>query len=402
MDRDRESKEQTNTNAEHWVLAKDGLKYRTLGESGLVEDEEGNMYSASEIFPPEKPNKPIRLPEFQRNSFVSELDNKCNASYWYYHYDERYCGPDRERWMEEMAKKHREMRQRGVAMPTLGDKTKPEPKPDHTYHLCEATKARADMDQDEVIRLGIHSTYRKDFNYIRGLGFISVVDQFGNVILNNERYKFVGRYLNYGLAMAQDRNTELWGYVDRHGHEVVRCQWRSVGHFSEYLAAVQNDKRKCGYVDVKGYLAVPCKWDEAWPFREGVAKVESNKRLGLIDQSGNIVVPCTWRGMGEMSNGLINVMDESGKCGYIDKSGKVVIPCQWRQAWSFKDGLAIVQDDKRRLGFINTRGEVVIPCRWKRANPFDGSLARVSDRRRFPFGFKWVYIDRTGKVVREE
>ena len=79
MDRDRDSKEQTNTKAEHWVLAKDGLKYRTLGESGLVEDEEGNMYSASEIFPPEKPSKPIRLPEFQRNSFVSELDNKCNA-----------------------------------------------------------------------------------------------------------------------------------------------------------------------------------------------------------------------------------------------------------------------------------------------------------------------------------
>jgi ribosome biogenesis protein Tsr3 len=147
---------------------------------------------------------------------------------------------------------------------------------------------------------------------------------------------------------------------------------------------------------------VPCKWDEAWPFREGVAKVQSNKRLGLIDQSGNIIVPCTWRNMGEMSEGLISVMDESGKCGYIDKTGKVVIPCQWRQAWDFNGGLAVVQNKNHRLGFIDKSGHVVIPCRWKRVNLFNGNLAKVSDTRRFPFGFKWVYIDRKGNIVREE
>jgi hypothetical protein len=107
--------------------------------------------------------------------------------------------------------------------------------------------------------------------------------------------------------------------------------------------------------------------------------------------------------MGEMSEGLIGVRNDSGKCGFIDRSGKEVIPCQWRHVWAFKNGLAVVQDWNRRLGFIDTSGKVVIPCRWKKVNQFEGHLARVSDSKRYLFfKDKWVYIDRTGKIVREE
>ena len=382
------------------------MKYKVLGESGLVEDEEGNIYSANEIFPckeKKESKKTATSALFSRNSFVSELDDKCNPAHWYYDYDPRYCGPDREKWMEEMARKHRKLRDEGKAMPTLmSNNAEPEPKRDHAYHLCEASKAHADKEQHEVMRHGIHPTYRKDLVYTRGLGFVSVVDQFGNVILDNERYKFVGKYHNYGLAMAEDRKTGLWGYVDRHGREVVRCEWRSVGHFSEYMAAVQNTNRKVGFVDVNGYLAIPCKWEEAWPFREGVAKVQDKRLLGLINHSGEYVTPCTWKAMGEMNEGLIGVRDDSGKCGYIDKSGKVVIPCRWREAWSFKMGLAVVQDWNKRLGFIDTSGEVVIPCRWRKISQWDGHTARVTESGGLFRKEKWVHIDRTGKVIREE
>ena len=380
-------------------------EYKALGESGLVADEEGNVYSADEIFP-RRDTKEIKRTstsaQFSRNSFVSELDDKCNPAHWYYDYDPRYCGPDREKWMEEMASRYRKMRKEGKAMPTLGSGANPKRDPDHAYYLCEATKAHADMAQNKVERLGIHPTYRKDFDYNRGLGFVSVVDQFGNVILDNEKYKFVGKYFNYGLAMAQDRKTELWGYVDGQGREVVRCVWRSVGHFSEYMAGVQNSNGKLGFVDVKGELAIPCKWEEAWPFREGVAKVMDNRRLGLINNSGEIVTPCVWKAMGEMNEGLISVRDDSGKCGYMDRSGKIVIPCTWRQAWGFKMGLAVVQDWNKRLGFIDTSGEVVIPCRWRKISQFDGHTARVSETGGIFRKEKWVHIDRTGKVIREE
>ena len=100
---------------------------------------------------------------------------------------------------------------------------------------------------------------------------------------------------------------------------------------------------------------------------------------------------------------LIGVKNAEGKCGFINKSGEIVIPCQWRQVWSFKDGLAIVQDWNKRLGFIDKSGKVVIPCRRKKANHFEGSLAKVSDSKHFLFfKDKWVYIDRSGKVVVRE
>jgi hypothetical protein len=343
-------------------------QYKILGESGLVEDEEGNIYSVNEVFPSDKPSKPITFPHFQRNSFVSELDNKCNPAYWFYYYDERYCGPNREAWMEEMAAKHRKMRKKGIATSSLYDTTPiSEPEPDCAYHLCEATKAHADLEQNEVIRLGIHPTFRKDFSYMRGLGFTAVVDKFGNVIISNEKYEMVGHY-NYGLAMAQDRKTKLFGFVDRHGREVVRCKWRSVGVFSEYMAGVQNTDRKCGYIDVKGFLAIPCKWEEVWPFYEGIAIVQDNKRLGLINQSGKLIAPCIWKKMGGLSEGLISVMDKSGKWGFIDKMGNVVIPCRWKRVNNFHKGYAKVSASKRSLFFKD----------------------------------RWVYIDRNGNIVKEE
>ena len=56
----------------------DKHKYRLLGESGLVEDEEGNIYDASDQMPD-----------------------------WAAIYDPRYCGPSREAYIEEMTREYR-------------------------------------------------------------------------------------------------------------------------------------------------------------------------------------------------------------------------------------------------------------------------------------------------------
>ena len=49
---------------------------------------------------------------FGKSSFVSVLDDKANPAYWYHYYDERYCGPSRGAYMEEMAKRYREAAQK--------------------------------------------------------------------------------------------------------------------------------------------------------------------------------------------------------------------------------------------------------------------------------------------------
>ena len=95
-------------------LSTDVASYRLLGESGLVEDDEGNVFSASEI---DDSGGPVgsatprdASASLGKSSFVSSLDDKANPAYWYYYYDPRYCGPSREAYMEEMALTYPEYR----------------------------------------------------------------------------------------------------------------------------------------------------------------------------------------------------------------------------------------------------------------------------------------------------
>ena len=80
--------------------------YRMLGESGLWEDEEGNLYSPSELegYEPMDPAIREKISERLKNfGVLADLDDKTNPSYWHFYYDPRYCGPDPEAWMEKMA-----------------------------------------------------------------------------------------------------------------------------------------------------------------------------------------------------------------------------------------------------------------------------------------------------------
>lgn len=418
--------------------------YRLLGESGLVEDEEGNIFSASEVYGSDEPKKSSEdtADSLLKNSFVSALDDKANPAYWYYYYDPRYCGPSREAYMEEMAQKYRKTTAKESEQKNTHEE--PEKKPvrvvsepndcvvpkvateqndwerkndKHPEHVLfesaaeksdrkqkeysdqiipEAARANADREQREVDRLGLRPLWNQHKN---GPSFAGIVNHNNEVVISEKNYSLIGPFYN-GLAVAQNRKTRKFGFVDRHGNEVIPCTWHSAGPFSEYMAGVLDDNKKCGYVDVTGQLAIPCKWKEGWPFHEGLARVQEGLRIGMINQRGQLVIPCVWVAMGDCSEGLVGVMDADGKCGYVDRTGKVVIPCRWKQVWTFSEGLAIVQDFNKRLGFIDKNGELVIPCRWKKANYFKDGLAKVSDSKSFFFQDKWVYIDKQGRIVK--
>ena len=419
-------------------------KYRSLGASGLVEDEEGNIYGVDEIDEwrePEDPETTKRLEEFNKgvtkNTFVSQLDDKTNPAYWYFYYDERYCGPSREAYCEKMAAQARKEqgRQKRQAVPKSTDtpsidkavdnvrqslEAKKQPKPttkttissdttskatissDSTSETktsdpaFQAAKKKADEEQQAVILEGLYPLWKQMKG---GPVFTGIVNSKKEVVISDKEYSMIGPFRN-GLAVAHSRKTKKFGFIDRHGKEVIPCCWRSVGPFNEYMAAVVDEHKRCGYVDVTGRLVVQCLWDEGWPFQNGYARVQGNKKIGMIDQSGKLVVPCIWKGMGDFSEGLAGVQDDNGKCGYIDKTGKLVIPCRWKQVWTFCEGRAVVQDFNKRLGFIDTSGELVIPCIWKRVNYFSNGLAKVAKDRTFPFRFKWVYIDPQGRIVK--
>ncbi|MBR5686487.1 MAG: WG repeat-containing protein [Prevotella sp.] len=384
--------------------------YRVLGESGLVEDEEGNILSASEIDGFEESEKRTHDTElsaaFTESSFVSALDDKANPAYWYYYYDPRYCGPSREAYMEEMARRHRHpdnQESQNTPSPIAAEPAEEnpsvaaEPARRMLSAVSEAAKKKADMEQREAEREGLHPDYHY---YSTATPSCGMVNRNKDVIVSYDEYSYIGYYHN-GLARVLKKKTRKFGFVDRHGDEVIPCTWGKAGEFSEYMAGVQGDNKKCGYIDVTGRMAIPCVWENGWPFHEGLAKVQDRGKVGMIDQSGQIVIPCIWKGMGDFSDGLAGVQDSDGKCGYIDITGEVVIPCRWKNVWAFSEGLAIVQDFNKKLGFIDKSGELVIPCRWKKADFFKNGRARVLETSRFFRKDKWVYIDKQGRVVKQ-
>lgn len=404
------------------VPAKDGNKksssdepvYRVLGESGVVEDEDGNMYSVGEIYGYEELPNPI----FPENSH-SVSEDKTSPGYWAFYYDPRYCGPSPEEYIEKMVRKYsspsyqeekkEEKKEKAPVVTETAREATPavaESAKDDTPVVTESTKERfviipksvkerADWEQKKADRDGLHPVYHL---YVSGRHFCGIENRNNEKVVPDKVY-YLGGYYHNGLARVQRRKTRKFGFVDIHGNEVIPCTWRSAGEFSEYMACVQDTNRKCGYVDVTGRLVIPCTWDEGWPFYEGLARVQSDKKIGMIDQSGKLVVPCIWKGMSDFREGLACVMDDNGKCGFIDKTGKVVIPCRWKQAWTFSEGLAVVQDFNKRLGFIDKSGELVIPCRWKKAIFFKNGVARVSDSKSFFLKDKWVCIDKQGRIL---
>lgn len=368
-------------------------KYKLLGESGLVEDEDGNIISASEIDDEEdeteeeqaSEGKPTPLFDaFKKNSFVSSLDDKTNPAHWYYDYDPRYCGPSREEYMERMARRYRESNTESK------EEVKEEP-----YRTPQSAKDRADREQGEVIREGLHPRISQ---HINGPSYAGIVNRQGEMVITTKNYYPILGFSN-GLAIARSRKTKKFGFLNRHGEEEIPCTWRSVGPFSEYMAAVVNDEKMCGYIDVTGRMVIPCQYREGWPFHDGLARVQKDNHIGMIDVRGNEVIPIQWTAMGDFSDGLAGVRDESGKLGFIDKTGNVVIPCQWKEVWPFCEGRAVVQDFNKRLGFIDTSGKLVIPCRWKKVSFFQNGMARVSDSRDFLLRRKWLYLDKDGRVV---
>lgn len=86
-------------------MTPDKRRYRLLGESGLVEDEDGNIYSASEIDDSGNGGR-LSSEEITATLFPSK-PAKDQMPDWAAIYDPRYCGPSREAYIEEMTREYR-------------------------------------------------------------------------------------------------------------------------------------------------------------------------------------------------------------------------------------------------------------------------------------------------------
>ena len=276
------------------------------------------------------------------------------------------------------------------------------------------------------------------------------------------KYNSVSNF-SEGLAVVCDKETDLYGFIDRKGNEIIPCQYYDVsGAFSEGIAVVYKSSEEWSLIDKKGQEIAS--FDGQYRpgfhigFHDGMMAIFNPKdeKEGYIDKTGKVVIPAELDMM--MCNGPISVSFNDGLCRrydydsqksiFIDKTGNKVFECEGN-AEDFSEGLAVVSrcssdndDFVCRSGFVDKTGFEAIPFTFKHAGRFvdglcwaetenacgfinrDGKFELTGDYKTlvldegiecgnsplcptFSEGLAWVcnkdgkfgYIDKTGKVI---
>jgi hypothetical protein len=97
-----------------------------------------------------------------------------------------------------------------------------------------------------------------------------------------EKYAIVGSFYE-GRAMV--RINRKYGYVDKHGNEVIAIKYDKVGNFQEGRAWVRLN-RKYGFVDLQGDVLIPLKYDWISIFHNNKADIQISNCWGQIDLNG--------------------------------------------------------------------------------------------------------------------
>lgn len=142
-----------------------------------------------------------------------------------------------------------------------------------------------------------------------------------------------------GLAVFEDPNTGLKGYVNGDGNIVIAPQFSGAGGFYQGRAVVKNKQELWGYIDKSGNWLIAPQFCMAGRFSEGLAAVYVG---GMRELNGDCV---------------------QGKWGFISTTGKMVIAPQFEQVWRFDRAKNEAAKAKVVLdgytGYINGKGEWV-------------------------------------------
>ncbi len=165
--------------------------------------------------------------------------------------------------------------------------------------------------------------------------------------------------------------SNLFGFMDMNGTEVIPPSYESLNFFKEDLALASKDG-KYGYIDRNNKIVLPFIFSSGSDFEKGRALVEKNGLFGYIDRTGKEIFPIQYKDLGSESNGLIYALKDS-LYGYFSRSNYLVIPAQFEEAFDFINGFAKVQFTGKQ-GLINERGEWVIPAMYENLIPFNDSI----------------------------
>jgi WG containing repeat len=268
----------------------------------------------------------------------------------------------------------------------------------HDYSLINKTGQKIPIPFHSKIALG-NGGYRVSIvfenNRIYGLA-----DSLGNKI-GALRYASIGNFGANGLALVQDRQTGLSGFIDRKGTEVIPCKYIEAENFTNNVCQVQNENgwalinsdgerittnwyshmdkisedlinvkrdNKFGFIDLHGKEIIAPEYKWAYPFSEGLSAVCKNDLWGYIDRHGKLIVPIIYDRALNFHNerAAVAVGKDSNydKWGVIDTKGKIILEPTYDELTEYKNGLSKAFVNGQGEGFIDTKGKIVIPCKY--------------------------------------
>lgn len=212
--------------------------------------------------------------------------------------------------------------------------------------------------------------------------------------------------LPFSEGLAGVKREGRWGFIDRHGKEVIAPRFRAVRPFHQGRAVVETGltDQPVGVIDSSGTLTLgrPAPL-EIPPQPEPLTIYMHEGKVGYQDESGKPVIEPLYNQGGKFSEGLVPVQRE-GHWMWVNRSGEVTadFPAGIAFAEPLSEGLSLVTADRdggdRGFGYVDRNGKWAVQPIWDEAEPFKDGVARVGRWR----DNKVVYINRTGDIVWRE
>ena len=205
--------------------------------------------------------------------------------------------------------------------------------------------------------------------------------------------------------------TELWGFIDKHGNQITPFVFASARDFSEGLAAVSKTCEESGswifgFIDMYGNEVVPIKYSNVGNFNHGIATVQlacleyERWPSGIIDISGNIVLPIEYDQLSILSDDLIAFNERCPERDRWVRSIKnlqtnEIIATGFTSIGAYSDGWMAVSEDWDVWQFMNRYGHIRSQ-RFRNAEKYSEGLAAFSLG---GWDGPWGFIDIYGNVA---
>tara|TARA_B110000285_G_scaffold230920_1_gene298442 strand:- start:1806 stop:3554 length:1749 start_codon:yes stop_codon:yes gene_type:complete len=263
-------------------------------------------------------------------------------------------------------------------------------------------KIYADGDKYKIDELGMKLLDALPFNEgvsatVAENSKIKYIDDEFNVLFTLNDIEYSSSFSN-GLAAVQNIDGK-WGFINKKGEIVIKCQYDKVTTFNDKHALVWENSINSNYVkiiDEKGEVTTNFK-DKYVGFglpSEGRVAVFDGSGWGFCDYKGGkaILIKPSWTAVTSFHNGYASFKKEN-EWGVIDKEGEVIVRSRYDNPLVFDNGLAPIIEDQL-VGFIDKEGTKTIrPTFNEIAYGFACKNAIVKD------GKYYIFIDKEGKQV---